>query len=58
MRIDESAPVVGRAEIEGAAEPQVVWDVIAGIDEWPRWNPDIREASLDTASSRASFGSA
>ena len=26
-------------EIEVAAYPEIVWDVMAGIDRWPAWNP-------------------
>lgn len=45
--IDERAPVVGRAEIEIAAAPEVVWDVLTAIDGWPSWNPAVKSASVD-----------
>jgi hypothetical protein len=47
MQINESAPVVGSAEIEVAADPEVVWGVLTAIDDWPSWNPDVRTASLE-----------
>jgi uncharacterized protein YndB with AHSA1/START domain len=47
MRIDTSAPVKGSAQVEVDAAPEVVWDVLTAIDEWPRWNPDVKESSLD-----------
>ena len=33
--INERAPVVGTSEIEIAAAPEVVWDVLTAIDGWP-----------------------
>jgi hypothetical protein len=44
--INERAPVVGRAEIEIAATPQVAWDVLTQIDRWPSWNADVKSARL------------
>ena len=45
--IDERAPVAAAGEIEVAADPEVVWEVMAAIDGWPSWNPDVTWASLD-----------
>jgi hypothetical protein len=45
--INRQAPVVGTRAIEVAAATEVVWDVLAGIDEWPSWNPDVKSAALD-----------
>jgi hypothetical protein len=44
--VDRSSPVVGRAEAEVAASPEAVWELVAGIDRWPSWNPDVRSAEL------------
>jgi uncharacterized protein YndB with AHSA1/START domain len=44
--INEAAPVVGASEIEIAAAPETVWDVLIAIDRWPSWNPDIKSMSL------------
>jgi hypothetical protein len=43
--IDVGAPVVSRTEIEIAAPPEVVWDVLTAFDRWPSWNPDIKSMS-------------
>jgi uncharacterized protein YndB with AHSA1/START domain len=43
---DKEAPVSGREEVLVAAPPETVWDVISKIDEWPRWNADIKEARI------------
>jgi hypothetical protein len=47
MRIDAKAPVRGSAEIEVDARPEIVWGVLTAIGEWPQWNPDIKEISME-----------
>ena len=47
MEIDSAAPAVARGEIDIAARPEVVWDVLADIEGWPRWNASIASAELD-----------
>ncbi len=47
MTINNNAPVVAASEIEIAAGPEIVWDVMIKIDQWPTWNPDIEEVFLD-----------
>ena len=47
MRVNEGAPVVGSAGIEVAADPEVVWEVLTAIEDWPSWNPDVASASLE-----------
>ena len=44
--INERAPVVGASEIEIAAAPEVVWEVLTAIDGWPSWNPDVKSVSI------------
>jgi len=46
MAINEQAPVVGRGEIEFAAAPELVWDVLTAIDRWPSWNPQVRSMDM------------
>ena len=46
LNINRSAPVTAAGEITEAANADVVWDVLAAIDRWPDWNPDIKAASL------------
>ncbi len=36
--INGQAPVVGASETEISAAPDVVWDVLSGIEAWPTWN--------------------
>ena len=46
MEVNRSAPVVASATIEIAAAPEVVWDLLADITQWPEWNADVKSASL------------
>lgn len=47
--VDRAAPTVGSSELEIAAPPEIVWDVLTNVAAWPTWNPDVRSASLDGA---------
>jgi hypothetical protein len=47
VKVNESAPAVASAEVEVAASPEIVWEVLTSIDEWPSWNPDVRSATLE-----------
>jgi uncharacterized protein YndB with AHSA1/START domain len=46
MEANQRAPVYARGDIEIAASIETVWDVMAAIDRWPEWNPDVKKASL------------
>ena len=46
VEVNKDAPAIATGEIEIRAEPEVVWDVLADIDRWPSWNPDVKEATL------------
>jgi ribosome-associated toxin RatA of RatAB toxin-antitoxin module len=43
---DNEAPVYSREEIVVAASAETVWRLISEIEEWPRWNPEVRAARL------------
>jgi hypothetical protein len=45
--INADAPVVSRTEIEIAAPPEVVWEVLTSFAEWPTWNPEVKSVSVD-----------
>jgi uncharacterized protein YndB with AHSA1/START domain len=45
--VNRNAPVVAADEIEIAASPEAVWDVLTDLESWPRWNPDVKSMSLD-----------
>ena len=42
-----AAPVKGTAEIDIAAPPQAVWDVLTRFENWPNWNPDVKSMSFE-----------
>jgi uncharacterized protein YndB with AHSA1/START domain len=42
-----AAPVKGTAEIEIAAPPQTVWDVLTRFENWPNWNSDVKSMSFE-----------
>lgn len=44
--INERASVVGASEIEIAAPPETVWEVLTAFDRWPSWNPDVKSMSV------------
>lgn len=47
MQIKEGAPAVASSEIEVAAPPEVVWDVIADFERWPDWDPAVKSMSIE-----------
>jgi uncharacterized protein YndB with AHSA1/START domain len=47
MEIPRDAPVIASTEGEIAAPPEVVWDVLADFESWPKWNPDVNSIELE-----------
>ena len=45
--INHAAPVVASSEAEVSASPDLVWDVLTVIEQWPSWNPDVKWVSMD-----------
>jgi hypothetical protein len=54
VRVNESAPAVAAAEVEVAADPEIVWEVLTSIGDWPSWNPDVSSASVEEGLSEGS----
>jgi hypothetical protein len=46
VEVNSAAPAIATGDIEIQAKPESVWDVLADIDNWPSWNPDVKEAKL------------
>jgi uncharacterized protein YndB with AHSA1/START domain len=40
-------PVRSKREVEIAAPPEVVWDVLTGFEHWPDWNPEVKSMSFE-----------
>ena len=47
MEIDPSAPAIAHGEAFIEARPEAVFAVSAAIDDWPRWNTDVKSVELD-----------
>jgi uncharacterized protein YndB with AHSA1/START domain len=47
MAAERTASVTGRAEIEIGASPQVVWEVLTRLENWPDWNSDVKWMRVD-----------
>ena len=42
----ENPPVRSGGEIDVAAPPQVVWEVLTRFENWPNWNPEVKSLSF------------
>ena len=47
MDINHQAPIVARKEIFIQASPEVVWKLLADINAWSQWQPDVPMARLE-----------
>lgn len=47
MDINSDAPATAEGEIQIAALPETVWEVISAIEAWPSWNPDVKSIALE-----------
>jgi uncharacterized protein YndB with AHSA1/START domain len=54
MNIDETAPAVARSQLEIRAAREIVWAVLADIEEWPSWNPDVKSMAVQGPIARGS----
>lgn len=45
LAVAGSTPLEVRTEIDIAAPPQAVWDVVAKVDGWPEWNTTVSKAT-------------
>jgi hypothetical protein len=46
MDVDRTAPVIAASDVEIAANPDAVWDVLTDFDRWPAWNPGVTSMSF------------
>jgi uncharacterized protein YndB with AHSA1/START domain len=47
VNINRDAPATAEGEVQISANPDTVWQVLADLERWPTWNPDIRSIALD-----------
>lgn len=46
VSVNEEAPVLAKVEIEIEADLDTVWNIMADIESWPNWNPDVKDVVL------------
>lgn len=46
MKINLDTPVVSTAETLISAPIEVVWKKLTDINNWSRWNPDVKNVDL------------
>jgi uncharacterized protein YndB with AHSA1/START domain len=46
VEIDRNAPVWVERDIEIAAPIEAVWEVLTGVDDWPRWFSEGKSAEI------------
>jgi len=46
VKVNEDAPVLAKVEIEIEADLDTVWNIMADIQSWPNWNPDVKDVVL------------
>lgn len=45
--INENAPVKAKKSIQIDASPPQVWELLSDIDNWRKWNQDIKESKIN-----------
>jgi uncharacterized protein YndB with AHSA1/START domain len=46
VEVDKAAPVTAASDVEIAATPEAVWEVLTDFEGWPAWNPDVKSMSF------------
>ncbi len=46
VSVNEEAPVLAKVEIEIEADLDTVWNIMADVESWPNWNPDVKDVVL------------
>ncbi|HEX2089171.1 MAG TPA: SRPBCC family protein [Actinomycetota bacterium] len=44
---DRDAPVFSEGQIDIAATPEDLWDIMSDFENWPSWNPDVQSVTLE-----------
>ncbi len=47
IKVNEKAPVIARSEIKINAAPETVWNLLTDINNWPKWNPKVKNVNFD-----------
>jgi hypothetical protein len=47
MDIDRQAPATAAGEVQVAAPPDTVWQILSDVRNWPTWNADITSMAVN-----------
>jgi uncharacterized protein YndB with AHSA1/START domain len=47
LETNGEAPVVTATEIEIAASPEAVWEVLTAVERWPSWNREVKSMTIE-----------
>lgn len=47
ISINENAPAIARSTIKINADPEAVWNVLTDLENWPNWNPDVKNVEMN-----------
>lgn len=46
ININEDAPAIAKSNVKIEADPESIWNVLIDIENWPNWNPDVKNVIL------------
>lgn len=46
IRINENAQAIARSKVQIDADPESVWNVLTDLENWPKWNPDVKNVEM------------
>jgi len=46
ISINENAPVVEKQQTFIPVAPEIIWQVISNINDWPKWQSDVTKAKI------------
>lgn len=47
LAANRNAPAFSEGRIEVDASPEQLWDLLADLERWPSWNPDVRSITVE-----------
>jgi carbon monoxide dehydrogenase subunit G len=47
LEANRNAPVFSEGRIEVHASPEQLWDLLADLEGWPTWNPDVASITVE-----------
>ena len=47
LEANRNAPAFSEGRIEVDASPEQLWDLLADLERWPSWNPDVTSVAVE-----------